>query len=240
MTTRLPRPDQLATQGHISRWWPGIYEAETAAFGGEQAMAIAHELFSADSHAIMTLLSGTKTGLGRRELSLLLCHVMMRAAGLEWYEKGDVWHQVARERPLPADAPADRLTSMADNLKTLMLADTGPGGALLGPHGSAAAAAGWAEAFRRAGDYLGAQSRAGLLERGLRQILSYHIIFHWNRLGLPYRTQSILAWAARTAILGPPPDTVTRHTTTTRREPTSQAPPRSVPSPALDQAIRFR
>jgi hypothetical protein len=30
------------------------------------------------------------------------------------------------------------------------------------------------------------------------------VIFHWNRLGLPVRTQSILASAARAAILEPP------------------------------------
>ncbi|MFI6723188.1 hypothetical protein [Streptomyces atratus] len=32
-------------------------------------------------------------------------------------------------------------------------------------------------------------------------MLSYHVIFHWNRLGLSMRGQSILAWAARAAIL---------------------------------------
>ncbi len=30
------------------------------------------------------------------------------------------------------------------------------------------------------------------------------MIFHWNRIGLPARTQSILAWAARAAILNLP------------------------------------
>ncbi|MGW5047393.1 hypothetical protein [Streptomyces griseoluteus] len=32
-------------------------------------------------------------------------------------------------------------------------------------------------------------------------MLSYYVIFHWNRLGLSMRGQSILAWAVRAAIL---------------------------------------
>jgi hypothetical protein len=30
----------------------------------------------------------------------------------------------------------------------------------------------------------------------------HHVIFHWNRLGLSYETQSVLAAAAREAVLG--------------------------------------
>jgi len=41
-----------------------------------------------------------------------------------------------------------------------------------------------------------------MLERGMRNILTYQIVFHWNRIGLPYLTQSILAHAANKAILG--------------------------------------
>ncbi|WTI78397.1 hypothetical protein OG242_08160 [Streptomyces sp. NBC_00727] len=59
----------------------------------------------------------------------------------------------------------------------------------------------WAVAFRDAGQELGHGAQEGTLDRGLRQVLSYHVIFHWNRLGLSMRGQSILAWAAREAIL---------------------------------------
>ncbi|MER8226144.1 hypothetical protein ABTZ58_37610 [Streptomyces sp. NPDC094143] len=47
---------------------------------------------------------------------------------------------------------------------------------------------------------LGRTVEEGSLDRGLRQVLSYHVILHWNRLGLPMGGQSILASAARTAI----------------------------------------
>ncbi|WP_218150834.1 thiopeptide-type bacteriocin biosynthesis protein [Actinokineospora terrae] len=196
--------DALTTRGEIARWWSGVYEAESAAFGGAEGMAIAHELFCADSSAVLSLASTGGAAVGRRELSVLLCNALMRGAGLEWYEQGDVWHRVAQERPLPDGTSAAKLTALAGDLKQLMLADTSPEAPLLRADGPLASSAAWAGAFRRAGRTLGRAAHAGTLQRGLRQVLSYLVIFHWNRLGLPARTQSILAWAARTAVLGLP------------------------------------
>ena len=50
--TRLALGDcftRLVADGHLQRWWPGIYEPETAAFGGEVGVTAAHSLFVADS-----------------------------------------------------------------------------------------------------------------------------------------------------------------------------------------------
>ncbi|WP_340375690.1 thiopeptide-type bacteriocin biosynthesis protein [Streptomyces sp. SS7] len=190
--------DELATGGRIHRWWPGTYEPETTAFGGNAGMTIAHALFDADSRAILTASHGE---LGRRELSLLLCATLMRAAGLEWFEQGDVWHRVTGQRPLPADVPADKVHTLADTLRHLLLADTSPAGPMLQSDRSLKPTADWVSAFRHAGRELGAANRDGTLGRGLREVIAYHVIFHWNRLGLPARTQSVLAHAARTAIL---------------------------------------
>lgn len=193
--------DELAARGHIQSWWHGVYEPETRAFGGPEGMTVAHELFCADSHAILNVLPGAAGRLGRRELSILLCTVLFRGAGLEWYEQGDAWHLVAEDRPLPADVPIVRLQAMAESLRLLMSADLASDGPLLSEISPLPVTAEWAGAFRRAGQALGASARAGTLERGLRRVLAYHVIFHWNRLGLPLRTQSILATAAHTAIL---------------------------------------
>ena len=105
--------DTLTAHGRIDRWWPSIYEPETAAFGGHPGIDIAHEFFCADSRAIITMLNSNDTALGRRGLSLLLCATLMRAAHLEWYEQGDVWHRITHDRPLPHDVPAAALTGMA-------------------------------------------------------------------------------------------------------------------------------
>lgn len=125
--------DELASSGRIVRWWTGIYESETAAFGGPEGMATAHELFQADSRAILHRSLQPEPALGRRELSVLLCTALMRAAGLEWYELGDAWHRVMAERPLPANVTPERLRPMAADLRGLLLADTAPDGPLLGP-----------------------------------------------------------------------------------------------------------
>lgn len=191
--------NQFASASTIDTWWPGIYEAEAAAFGGAPGIDIAHNLFSADSRAILTVLNRLK--LGRRELSLLLCSTLMRAANLEWYEQGDVWHRVSQERPLSTDIPASKITTMSHEVESLLLTDTAPDGPLLTTNGPLASAASWVEAFHHAGNALGVAAREGTLQRGLREVISYLVIFHWNRLGLHVRTQSILASAARAAIL---------------------------------------
>jgi len=195
--------DQLAADGHLDAWWPGIYEPETAAFGGGVAMDIAHALFTADSRGVLELSAASGTGLGRRELSLLLVSALARGAGLEWYERGDLFDRVCAERPLPHDVPAEKLTALTDTLATLLRADTAADGSLFGPDGPVAAQTSWATACATAGRALTDASRTGQLRRGLRDILSYHVIFHWNRLGLPARAQALLAHAARQAILGP-------------------------------------
>ncbi|MGG8408262.1 thiopeptide-type bacteriocin biosynthesis protein [Streptomyces sp. 12297] len=197
--------DRLAAHGHLTRWWTGIYESETAAFGGPASMSAAHALFVADSHEIH---HPTRPALpiGRRELSVLLCTTLMRAAGLEWYEQGDVWNGVITEehRTAISGMPENQLNAHAEDIRQLLLADCEPDGVLFQTDGPLAASAPWAAAFRETGHALAEAVQRGTLDRGLRRVLSLHVIFHWNRLGLSVSTQSALAWAARTAILDRP------------------------------------
>ncbi|MFB6505638.1 thiopeptide-type bacteriocin biosynthesis protein [Streptomyces sp. NPDC056099] len=192
--------DRLVSEGHLQRWWPGIYEPETAAFGGPASMTTAHALFVTDSREAPQLMQRRDVTVGPRELSVLLCTIMMRAAGLEWYEQGDVWHRVITEehRSAVSDVPQDRLDARAQEIRPLLFADSD---VLLRPGGLLEPVAEWADAFRSTGQELRRAVQAGTLDRGLRQVLSYHVIFHWNRLGLSMRSQSVLAWAARAAIL---------------------------------------
>ncbi|MCX4676182.1 thiopeptide-type bacteriocin biosynthesis protein [Streptomyces sp. NBC_01433] len=192
--------DRLVSDGHLHRWWPGTYEPETAAFGGAVSMTAAHALFVTDSREAQQLRQRGDLAVGPRELSVLLCTIMMRAAGLEWYEQGDVWHRVITEehRSAVSDVPADRLDARAQEIRPLLFADSD---VLLRPGGLLEPVAEWAAAFRSTGQELRRAVQDGTLDRGLRQVLSYHVIFHWNRLGLSMRGQSILAWAARAAIL---------------------------------------
>ncbi|WP_454315613.1 thiopeptide-type bacteriocin biosynthesis protein [Streptomyces phaeoluteigriseus] len=192
--------DRLVSDGYLQRWWPGIYEPETSAFGGKTSMTAAHSLFVTDSREIQQLRKHGGLTVGPREMSVLLCTIMMRAARLEWYEQGDVWDRVitAEHRSAVSDVPPDRLNARAHEIRPLLLADSD---ALLNSGGPLEPFAEWAAAFRSTGQALAQGVQEGTLDRGLRQVLSYHMIFHWNRLGLSMRGQSILAWAARAAIL---------------------------------------
>ncbi|MEU6174012.1 thiopeptide-type bacteriocin biosynthesis protein [Streptantibioticus parmotrematis] len=192
--------NRLVSEGHLQRWWPGIYEPETPAFGGTTSMTAAHALFITDSREIQELHQSGDLSVGPRELSVLLCTIMMRAARLEWYEQGDVWDRVitTEHRSAVSDVPRERLNTRAQEIRPLLLADSD---ALLRCGGPLEPIAEWADAFHSTGQALAHGVQDGTLDRGLRQVLSYHVIFHWNRLGLSMRGQSILAWAARAAIL---------------------------------------
>ncbi|MGH3921969.1 MAG: thiopeptide-type bacteriocin biosynthesis protein [Pseudonocardiaceae bacterium] len=192
--------DGLTTAGLISRWQQTLYEPETAAFGGQPGMNIAHNLFCSDSRNILDYLHQPEPPIGRRELSVLLCSSLFHAAGQEWFECGDIWHRVVRLRPIPAETPIDRLTELTDSLRTLLAYDARPTGALFGTDGPLTFAAPWVTAFNHAGQALAAAANEGALDRGSRDILAHHVIFHWNRIGLPYKTQSLLAHAAKTVV----------------------------------------
>jgi thiopeptide-type bacteriocin biosynthesis protein len=192
--------DTLRATGHIAGWVETIYEPEVHAFGGGDAMTIAHQLFHLDSRHILAHVSSGRDQ--RRELTILLCSVLMRAAGQDWYEQGDIWARVAENRPLSPETPPDRARTLESGLRRLMTVDADPSSPLVGPHGTLAHVATWSTAFHTAGTALCELARRGVLRRGLRSVLAHHVIFHWNRFGLPYDSQSVLAHAAQEVILG--------------------------------------
>ncbi|ASU81236.1 hypothetical protein CDG81_17735 [Actinopolyspora erythraea] len=191
-----PLLNELQTTGALTTWRRGLYEPEQAAFGGPTAMSLAHELFAADSHHLTTYLHDPHPPLGRRELSLLLCSSLFRAAGQEWFECGDIWHRVSRTRPAPP--PLAHPEQLTHQLHTLLTHDPHPRGPLFSPEGPLHTYAPWAHAFAHTGHAL---AHPHPLQRGLRDILAHHVLFHWNRLGLNTTTQSILARTATTALL---------------------------------------
>jgi thiopeptide-type bacteriocin biosynthesis protein len=193
--------DELIAAGYVERWWESIYEPEEAAFGGPAGISATHDLFGADSLAILEYLRRLGSDccanltIGRRELSMLLCSTLMRAAGQEWHEQGDIWLRVARMRS-PASATSDFSRPMAAKLRQLMTVSTQPIGEPFGESGRLSFTMPWFAAFADAGRQLGAAASHGTLRRGVRDILAHHVIFHWNRLGLSTADQSVLASAA--------------------------------------------
>jgi thiopeptide-type bacteriocin biosynthesis protein len=196
--------DELAAEGHITGWTRVVYEPEVHAFGGPEAMAAAHRLFHADCHGILTYLRRQPGGTHRREISLMLCSVMMRAAQLDLFEQGDVWARVASYRqPPPGSSP--NVPGLVEKARHLLTADAE---SRMRDGAPLAHCAGWAATYATAGQSLAGLNAAGHLHRGLRDVLAHHVIFAWNRLGLPYLAQSVMAGAAKSAIFGPDPAAV--------------------------------
>ena len=193
--------DDLVTAGAIDHWRPGIYEPESAAFGGDPAMTIVHDLFCADSRGVLTHARQHTPQLGRRELSLLFIRALHQHAGLDWFEAGDVFDRVARTRPAPADADATRVDTLAATMSPLLALPVQADTPLFAPGGPLAHAAPWLAGFIQAGQRLDDAATTGRLDRGLRAVLAHIVIFHWNRLGLSAQAQGILAHAAKAAIL---------------------------------------
>lgn len=192
---------ELTESGTIAGWQQAVYEPETAAFGGPVGMDIAHELFCADSRGVLHYLRHSRQPLGRRELSVLLLSAMTAAAGLDWFERGDVFARVAAMRPALPDDRAGRAHQLTAQLRALLTVPATPGSPLFATSGPAASAAPWLAAFETAGRCFSDAAARGALGRGLRAVLAQTVIFHWNRLGLPATTQAILACAAATACL---------------------------------------
>jgi thiopeptide-type bacteriocin biosynthesis protein len=191
----------LKAAGIITHWQAGLYEAEIFAFGGPTGITAAHDHFCADSTGTLNYLARSSPGIGRRELSLLLCGTMFNSAGLDRFEIGDVWNTVAQLRPSSERPGADTHHLLAEQLRPLLHADTGPSGPIFASTAPLADAAEWAEAFRRAGRTLNNAATTATLHRGLRHVLAHLVIFHWNRLGLSAGHQAFLATAARDAAL---------------------------------------
>ncbi|WP_018909377.1 thiopeptide-type bacteriocin biosynthesis protein [Salinispora arenicola] len=168
-------------------WTTDIYEPETHAFGGPDAMHVAHDLFHHDSRHLLTYLQQHPTD--RRERSLILCTALMRAAGLDLTEQGDVWARVHHHRATHPTQPPDahtwnRFTHQVRHLITGQLRTTND----------------WHTTFTTAGTDLQHLRATGRLTRGIRTVIALHVIFHWNRIGIPAATQATLAHAGKSAI----------------------------------------
>lgn len=197
------RLDELVAERRIDGWTKLVYEPEVHAFGGPQGMATAHRLFHRDSRGLVDYLrrGDGAEGRHRREMSVMLCSILMRAAAQDWYEQGDVWARVAAHRE-PSAPTGEAPATLPAALRRLMTVDAE---SQMRHNAQLAHAAAWADAYAAAGRELADLAAAGALRRGLRDVITHHVIFAWNRLGLPYAAQSLLAATAQKVVFGPDP-----------------------------------
>ncbi|MGH3870175.1 MAG: thiopeptide-type bacteriocin biosynthesis protein [Pseudonocardiaceae bacterium] len=178
---------KLTANGRIAGWARGIYEPETVAFGGLAAMRIAHDLFHHDSRHLLarTAQHSPAPALGQCETTVLLFSALLRAAGQDWYEQGDVWAKVLNLRPATHAVAIGESGTPAQAIRRLMTVNLRSVPGLLPEP--------WVAAFEAAGHALADLAHSGGLERGLRAVLAHHFIFHANRAGLPATDQATLA-----------------------------------------------
>lgn len=160
---------------------PGIYEPETYLFDGAAGLRCAHDAFTADSLAVCAYAAAVHRGTAIAApgaFSLALCEQLLRRIGLDAWEAWDVWMRVLTLRggdwqavePLSADlAPAS---------------------------GCAAILADHARRIDRLTSGLAGGARARVFPNGIRCILPFWIVFHWNRMGFDAEAQRSLAASA--------------------------------------------
>lgn len=227
--------DELVRAGILASWTHGIYEPEETAFGGPAAMKIAHTLFHQDSRHLLGKLTrqqaASSPGLARRELAVLLPSAAMRAAGLDWYEQGDVWARIAAVRPGYGIPSTQRHRAAVHRLMTADVSTTS--GSVT--EGRLAPLAEWLAIFEWFGQQLAGLNRLGRLERGLRAVVAHHVIFHWNRLGLPAEDQHTLSTLAKEAVMG-----TSHNPASTRAQEASSTTVNAVNSDTIETADRLR
>jgi protein-L-isoaspartate(D-aspartate) O-methyltransferase len=225
----------LVQDGTAVSWRPYIYEPETDAFGGTEAMDVAHELFHQDSRHLLTYQPGPEN-LGRRETAVLLASAMMRAAGLDWFEQGDVWAKVAVLRPATGHLSSERTAELAPAMRKLMTVDAH---GLCRPSGPLAGHDAWVAAFEDAGAALASLANRGAPTRGLRAVIAQHVIFHSNRAGLLRDDQSAMSNIAREVVMGTSDNTASPAGATTGADSVSAVNTDTIATPTAD-AERLR
>lgn len=156
----------------------GVYEPETFLFDGPDALRCAHDAFTADTLAVCAYTAAAtsgRTSLFPADFSIALCQQLLGALGLDAWERWDVWMRI--------------LTLRGGDWRTVQ-PTIGGASRLSVPDDIHFAYAGRIEALAAR---LAGPARNRIFPNGLRRILPFWIVFHWNRMGFDERTQRDLA-----------------------------------------------
>jgi thiopeptide-type bacteriocin biosynthesis protein len=180
----------LARTRELAATVPETYQPDPSPFGGLTGTDIVHDLFRADSEAILTQVSQNDPFRMRPELSVVLLDALLTAARLDWPARGDLYTHLTTTRPGPDPTASRRLG--AEILATLTAPTTN-----LTAFGS------WSDAYATAGSLLADAAAEGHLTSVLTDVLTNIVDAHWHRLGLTTAAQGTLAHAATHAYLPP-------------------------------------
>jgi thiopeptide-type bacteriocin biosynthesis protein len=162
--------DHLKARRVIRGWVPTHYEPEAGLFGGPEAMAAVHRHFTVDSLLWMRN-QQARAPLPAVLLSWLVLEDLFRRATDDRAEAWDVWRKLALLHDRAALAAPQSLPSAATDPQLL-------------------------QQYQRANGVLAGRLRRlvqlGRLGEGLRSVLAFVALFHWNRHGLDAATRSRL------------------------------------------------
>jgi protein-L-isoaspartate(D-aspartate) O-methyltransferase len=190
-----PDPDDVdqitaTVRQHGAQIHPGIYEPETHGFGGEAGIRVAHRVACQDAHHLAGHLARHRQHHHRHEMFLLLATRLMRAAGLDLEEQGDVWARVAAHRPKLDTASATTRRAVRH------LIFSGPDSASSPLYQVPS----WSGAVETAGRDLARLAATGRLTRGVRAVIANLLLFMANRHGIHSRPLAIVSTAAQHVI----------------------------------------
>jgi thiopeptide-type bacteriocin biosynthesis protein len=194
--------DGLVADEAITSWTPSPYDAEVAQFGGASGLSLTHRWFTAESLAVLEhhrLRLHGAARIGSELFSLLLIDRLLRRLCDDW-ERWDVWCKLTLTGRLtdaaartvdPSRARATRL--LLSHQSRILRAASEPERTLFARYDAA---------LDEIAPDIDAAVNAGTLLWGLREILPFWIVFHWNRMRFDAATQDSLG-ALMVAALSP-------------------------------------
>lgn len=173
-----------------------LYEPETALFGGPWGLEQVHDLFYHDSRFVMDwrqLTDQERAGLSNHQVSVMMIQHLLRAAGLDAFERWDVYNKLQQLRP--SEEQADLEAAWQENQEDFApLLQVNPADLIAAVEPAAQQVlSAYVEGLAQVGAALWEGQRTGRLDRGLRQILATTICFHWNRMRFGGDEQALLA-----------------------------------------------
>ncbi|HEY4002699.1 MAG TPA: thiopeptide-type bacteriocin biosynthesis protein [Candidatus Xenobia bacterium] len=177
--------DDMVAAGTVVAWQPAAYEPETHLFGGREGMEVAHRHFTVDAATAARLELASEDFAA---WSAAMLHDLFRRATGDLWEVWEVWKNLERLRNPAPDVDAEAV----ETARRIVVGE-GPQGALADAYRTANQGA--ADGLRELAD-------AGRLNAGVRALLPFYTVFHWNRfrLHVPQQTRMM---AAMQAVLNP-------------------------------------
>jgi thiopeptide-type bacteriocin biosynthesis protein len=175
------------------------YDPEHYLFGGPAAIDLTHRFFSLDSMAVLAYhrlwLEG-RAGLGRADFSLVLLDQALRLLTGDAWELWDAWCKLEWTGRLPEPgSPVWRALAPPVSAQSAARALLEAGGSRRAGASDAeeAVIASFTEGIPALAEAAAQAQRSGALRCGLREVLPFWIVFHWNRMAFPEDQQKRLA-----------------------------------------------